>query len=80
MTIKEAINILNGDTIPNKKEDIIKAEKMATRSLEAWNEFESFIDVMFDTETYKYDSAVLTAINDFKSITKSRKRRIENEG
>ena len=79
MKITSAIDILTGKTVANNRAEIDKAEKMATHSLELWNEFESLVDYSFDADEHKYSPDVIIAINDFKRMIKSCKDRIEKE-
>lgn len=78
MTVKEAFDILKGNKIADTKSEIEQAERMATYSLELINELESLIDASFDVENYEFDSNVLIAINDFKSIARNCKKQVES--
>ena len=78
MTVKEAFDILKGNKIADTKAEIEQAERMATFSLELINELESLIDTSFDVENYEFDSNVLIAINDFKSIARNCKKQVES--
>ena len=78
MTVKEAFDILKGNKIADTKSEIEQAERMATYSLELIDELESLIDTSFDVENYEFDSNVLIAINDFKSIARNCKKQVEN--
>lgn len=78
MTVKEAFDILKGNKIADTKAEIEQAERMATYSLELIDELESLIDTSFDVENYEFDSNVLIAINDFKSIARNCKKQVEN--